>query len=48
MKKQYIQPALDVVCVKYNSLLMASLGVASGTLNANDALGHENDDDFDW
>ncbi len=46
MKKQYIQPALEVVKLKYSTQLMAeSLGVGSGTLSADEALGREYDFD---
>lgn len=46
MKKQYIQPTLEVVKMKYSTQLMAeSLGVGYGTLSAEDALGREYDFD---
>ena len=49
MKKQYIQPVLVAIELTYTTALMAgsgSLGVASGTIDAGDALGH--DDDNEW
>ena len=50
MKKTYIQPVLEVVKLKNSMELLAgsqTLGVGSGTLSADEALGRDFDFNFD-
>ena len=47
MKKQYIQPELEAIDIKVNTILCASLGVADTTLDADEALGREFELDFE-
>ena len=46
MKKQYIQPTIEVIEMNYVSPLMAgsALGIGDGTLDADDALSPEMDE----
>ena len=50
MKKTYIQPVLGVIKLNNSMELLAgsqTLGVGSGTLSADQALGRE-DEGYDW
>lgn len=50
MKKTYIQPTLQAIEMKYTTTLMSSsntLGIGSGTLDAEDALGRGDEWDED-
>ena len=46
MKKNYISPCLNVVCVASVEMLAASLPIGKGTVSGGDALGKENNWDI--
>ena len=48
MKKTYMKPTMEVVKMQVNQMICLSAGLSKESQNNDVALGHENDDDFDW